>query len=474
MHISAPPRETVHFDHPPLEETSDPGAALHTGSSLSNKRAGADPASGSNAPKRARPAEVVPAARPGSGSAAAAMPARRPMPLAPAIPSTALPDVDTLPAFLVIREEPVTLNNVAPDAGAAEAHRQRGAAALMQGDWHGALQAFDLTLRVDYKHSKALWGRAIALQKLKRFDEALATTDEVEAAVPASWSARAISAIKSRNHLMRADIYLESGRPMRARAAAIKAVELDQTFSVAHFHLGRALLAIGHDGEAIAAFDKAIELKFDSSVLRSMRATALNNQGRATQALADASAAVSLDRKNLDGYFQRALAFKGLQQNPEALAAFDEVLAMHPDHAQAHRHQGDVQSRSNNFSGALESFRKAIAADSRCFAAYVGKAGVLHRLGRNHDALLEIERASLLNPGAPVTHEAKAAVLSALAKESRDREAELKRLAIGEEKRANAYESMAQLAEGEARRLRNANPPAGQAAASPAGDQASS
>jgi len=119
------------------------------------------------------------------------------------------------------------------------------------------------------------------------------------------------------------------------------------------------------------------------------------------KALPSAEEVVVLPEATLDsGRASRAalLLAKGqvlvsLDKTVEALACFDEAIALDPGHAEAFVKKGNVLEKLRRTEEALECYDRAIEADSSLTTAYLYKGGVFNRLQRYEDALKCYERA---------------------------------------------------------------------------------
>jgi len=80
--------------------------------------------------------------------------------------------------------------------------------------------------------------------------------------------------------------------------------------------------------------------------------------------------------------------------NPEAaLACFDEVLALEPDHCEALVKKGAALERLHKLNEAIECYDRAIAVDDTMTIAYLHKGGLCNRLERFKEALECYEKA---------------------------------------------------------------------------------
>jgi len=82
-----------------------------------------------------------------------------------------------------------------------------------------------------------------------------------------------------------------------------------------------------------------------------------------------------------------------LDQAEEALACFDEVLALEPDRAEALVKKGAALERLRKFDEAIACYDQAIAADGSMTVAYLYKGGLFNRMERFGEALECYEQA---------------------------------------------------------------------------------
>lgn len=86
-------------------------------------------------------------------------------------------------------------------------------------------------------------------------------------------------------------------------------------------------------------------------------------------------------------------ALLNLDQALEALACFDQAVALEPDNAEALIKKGTALERLRRFDEAVECFDRAIALDGAQTTAYLHKGAVCNRLARYSEALACYEKA---------------------------------------------------------------------------------
>jgi len=89
----------------------------------------------------------------------------------------------------------------------------------------------------------------------------------------------------------------------------------------------------------------------------------------------------------------RAESLLRADQAGEALACYDEILALEPNQAEALVRRGDALERLHKFDDAIVSYDRAIAADGSLTIAYLHKGALFNRLERFEQALQCYEQA---------------------------------------------------------------------------------
>jgi tetratricopeptide (TPR) repeat protein len=121
-----------------------------------------------------------------------------------------------------------------------------------------------------------------------------------------------------------------------------------------------------------------------------------------------------------EAFYKRAGTLRDERRFAEALAAFDNAIALNPDYAQAHNGRGIVLAYVNRPSEAVGSFDRAIALRPDYAEAHNNRALVLQDLGQFEEALTSLDRAIALQPDNARAHNNRGVVLHGL---RRDEEA---------------------------------------------------
>jgi predicted O-linked N-acetylglucosamine transferase (SPINDLY family) len=239
-------------------------------------------------------------------------------------------------------------------APSVEVQRARGWALLAVRRDHEALECFERARVLAPWDSGARVGLARCLARLRRFAEAFAIADALLGEQPDSAQALALRGL----------LLCLTGQPDEALASAARAASLDSREALPLVVQGLVLLQRGEAAEALGVFEAALRREPGDAAARVGLARSLEALGQFAAALAATQDAARVDPENLDVYLlaarlmihaqrfaeaveccRQALrrdarnieALQGRAQclgalrSAEALAAYDELLAVAPD-----------------------------------------------------------------------------------------------------------------------------------------------
>ncbi|MGA7807361.1 tetratricopeptide repeat protein [Bradyrhizobium sp.] len=97
--------------------------------------------------------------------------------------------------------------------------------------------------------------------------------------------------------------------------------------------------------------------------------------------------ALLVDPQSATARYALAATLSALRREVEALACYDDLLALKPDFFGAHLNRGRLLARLGRFTDAVASYDNAIAIDPRHWDTLINKGEALHQLGRFVDAI---------------------------------------------------------------------------------------
>jgi serine/threonine-protein kinase len=161
----------------------------------------------------------------------------------------------------------------------------------------------------------------------------------------------------------------------KAKAAAQKALELDDTLAEAHVALGLIKMDEWDWAGAEREFKRASELNPNLADAHFRYGVYLTNVGRPTEALAETKRAQELDplRAALRGQEGAALVFA--RRYDEAIQQLQNVIKLEPDNSFAHVFLGYAYAAKGMYPQAIEEYHKNISIDGEttstlCFLGY--------------------------------------------------------------------------------------------------------
>ena len=172
----------------------------------------------------------------------------------------------------------------------------------------------------------------------------------------------------------------------------------------AWFETGNTHLANGERDAAIAAYDKALQLR--PAFPEALRAggVILRDSGSNDAALDFFGEALRLRPDYVDAVLDKGNLLHALGRSEEAVATFDATLAVCPVDAGLLTNKGVVLHSLGRLDEACAALEAAIAADPTIPNAHNNYAGYLMRVFRHADALPVLDRALALKPDYPAAH----------------------------------------------------------------------
>jgi TolB-like protein/Flp pilus assembly protein TadD len=178
----------------------------------------------------------------------------------------------------------------------------------------------------------------------------------------------------------------------KAKSAAMKAVELDDTLAEAHTSLGAIIEDYDWDWpRAEAEFKRAIELNPGYATARQWYAEFLAAMGRFDEALIQATTARDLDPISLMANTALGEILYESRQYDRAAEQLQRVVDLDSSFAEAHRVLGQIYEKQSRHGDAIVEFEKAqtLSGGSPQYAALVGRAYAISGQRRKAHEILE-------------------------------------------------------------------------------------
>lgn len=229
----------------------------------------------------------------------------------------------------------------------------------------------------------ALLAQAYAHHQAGRLDEARA-------------GYRAVLAVDARNfdaeHLLGV-IALQRVLPQEALAHFERAIDIAPASAVAHNSLGETYRRMGRLEQALATLQRAVALDAQLPEAHFNLGGLLRRMGRHGESVEAYRLAAALKPEFADAHVGLAAALRDAGDLDEALASSQRALALNPASAALQLNVGNMLREKGFLDEAAVAYRAALAQDARLVEAHNNLGNVLRHQGRTDEALASYEEA---------------------------------------------------------------------------------
>ena len=255
------------------------------------------------------------------------------------------------------------------------------------GYLESALDCYDKVIEIKPDFHEAWINRSKVLDRLGRYQEA--TTNYYTAI-----------ALQSGNKKVLLDHWYDLGCELvnlgqheEAIAAFEKVLEIDPKFPDAWNGLGTSLNCLGRYKEAIAAFEKALEIDPKFHKAWNGLGNSLGELGEYNEAIAVLGKVLEIEPKSHIVWNGLGIALNGLDRYSWAIAAFEKALEIHPKCHQAWNGLGTTLKDLGRYKEAIAAFEKALEIDPKYHTAWNGFGSALNGLDRYTEAIAAFDKA---------------------------------------------------------------------------------
>jgi tetratricopeptide (TPR) repeat protein len=176
-----------------------------------------------------------------------------------------------------------------------------------------------------------------------------------------SWDkASEIPVTEAENLFLKGNVSYDLGRYEEAIASYQRAVDIKPDKHDAWYNRGNALADLGRYEEAIASYDRAVDIKPDKHEAWNNRGSALKNLGRYEEAIASYERAVDIKPDYHDAWYNRGIALADLGRYEEAIASYERAVDINPDYHDAWYNRGIALKNLGRYEEAIASYDKAL------------------------------------------------------------------------------------------------------------------
>lgn len=167
---------------------------------------------------------------------------------------------------------------------------------------------------------------------------------------------------------------------------------------------GWAHQRLGSYDDAMAAYNKAIELDPQHAQAYNYRGMVYADLSNFRHAIEDYNKAIELDQKYSVAYSNRGTVYIRLGNFRQAINDFDRAIDFDPEFAAAYLNRGNALTERGNHRQALEDLNRGIELNPNYSAAYSNRGNVHRSLGNFRQALSDFDEAIKLDPGNAVAY----------------------------------------------------------------------
>jgi len=203
---------------------------------------------------------------------------------------------------------------------------------------------------------------------------------------------------KALGYLERGMIFRQQGNHDQALAAFNKALEIDPNQTAGFIKRGNLFADRGHLDRAVADYSAAIKVDPKFALAYLNRGLAFAKRGEFDKVIADTSKALELDPKLGSAYFIRGAAYANRGDKHRAIAEFGQAIRLDPKNPLAHNDRGLAFADQGEYDRAIADYTAALRLDPKLTLAYINR-GIAFRLKGNLErAVAEFTKALRLEP----------------------------------------------------------------------------
>jgi protein O-mannosyl-transferase len=165
-----------------------------------------------------------------------------------------------------------------------------------------------------------------------------------------------------------------------------------------HCNLGVVLFQKGQVDDAVAQYQKALEINPNYVAAHYNLGNALFQKGQLDQALAQYQKAVEINPNDAEARINLGNALFQNEQLDEAVAQFQRAIEINPNDAEAHYNLGNALFQKGQLDEAVAQFQKALEIDPNSFATHYNLGGAFFQKGQLDEAITQFQEVLRLKP----------------------------------------------------------------------------
>ena len=177
-----------------------------------------------------------------------------------------------------------------------------------------------------------------------------------------------------------------------------KALQINPDNLEACYNLGNALIQKGRVDEAVIYYQKALQINPDSAEAHNNFGNALLKMGRVDEALRHYQQALQINPDYIEAHINLGSALLQKGRADEAMVHFQKALQINPGSAEAQNNLGNALLKMGRINEALLHYQKALQINPSYAEVYINLGYTLLQKGEEDDALAHFQKALQINP----------------------------------------------------------------------------
>jgi len=195
-----------------------------------------------------------------------------------------------------------------------------------------------------------------------------------------------------------ASCHSKLNEPDRGLRYADDALKIDPMYSRAWGARGLALCGLGRLEEALASYNRSLELCPDSAETWNNRGVTLSDLRRLQEAVSSFERAIALQPDYAEAWSNLGLALFDLKRFTDAIACYDRAIDFKTNHAEAWSNRGVALNALRRHKESIASYERAIELKPDYANALTNYGTVLCEMQRDEEAIEKYEKAIKLKP----------------------------------------------------------------------------
>lgn len=192
--------------------------------------------------------------------------------------------------------------------------------------------------------------------------------------------------------------YAKKGDDEQAIASYDKVLEIDSSHADALYNRAAAKLRMKDFEGARVDLNKFVQNNNSNAKAYDMLGTANINLHNFAETQNNFTMSIKIDPENAYAFYGRGIAKGNLGQHEAAIEDFDEAIRINSQYVEAFCNRGIAKIQLKKYEPAIEDFDKAILIDPESTQTFMGRGAAKGSLGRYRPAIEDFDKAILIDP----------------------------------------------------------------------------